>query len=513
MGSVARPPSAAAICYDGEMTPRELLSGLYQFDDECNVYVVVRGGGAVAIDFGSGRWLDQYATSGLPTIEHVFLTHHHSDQCAGLEGRSDWPFVIHAPIGDLPSISPQGVADYWQHRSDAGVPRSYDVLRRGIEHVSFDMAGFSDMIWRGGRVRCIHTPGPTRTAISVLMDIGRKQVLFCGDAAHAGATIHKPYMLEWDHWTGEGALAAFEGVERMRGLGIDLLCPAHGPVVTDSIRPMLGSLSKRLLDLYRVKGSICAGERDRYVTPTWTDDGALRITPGLYSTGGNTYVLQSASGEVMVVDPWRGENDALRALLEKLGNPRITAATATHYHADHCDMLNAMRDEFGALVLLHPRVAQPIADPGSLDVPWLPKEPIRADQAWPGEGNWSWNEYTFDIAPLAGQTWWHCGFCVTIDGVKVAFTGDSFQPPSRWNGTGGFCSFNGSRFETGFVRSARRVMAWKPNIIAAGHGTFVHYRASYFRKVIHWAARAEAAVKALCPSGRLEDDYYRHNHR
>ena len=327
MGSVARPPSAAAICYDGEMTPRELLSGLYQFDDECNVYVVVRGGGAVAIDFGSGRWLDQYATSGLPTIEHVFLTHHHSDQCAGLEGRSDWPFVIHAPIGDLPSISPQGVADYWQHRSDAGVPRSYDVLRRGIEHVSFDMAGFSDMFWRGGRVRFIHTPGHTRTAISVLMDIGRKQVLFCGDAAHAGATIHKPYMLEWDHWTGEGALAGFEGVERMRGLGIDLLCPAHGPVVTDSIRPMLGSLSKRLLDLYRVKGSICAGERDRYVTPTWTDDGALRITPGLYSTGGNTYVLQSASGEVMVVDPWRGENDALRALLEKLGNPRITAAT------------------------------------------------------------------------------------------------------------------------------------------------------------------------------------------
>ena len=83
----------------------------------------------------------------------------------------------------------------------------------------------------------------------------------------------------------------------------------------------------------------------------------------------------------------------------------------------------------------------------------------------------------------------------------------SFQPPSRWNGTGGFCVANGSRFRDGFIPSARLALDWRPDIVATEHATFYRFAPSRFRKIIAWAGRAETAVRALCPGGRI-DEYY-----
>jgi hypothetical protein len=95
-----------------------------------------------------------------------------------------------------------------------------------------------------------------------------------------------------------------------------------------------------------------------------------------------------------------------------------------------------------------------------------------------------------------------------IDGQHVVIGGDSFQPTSRWNGTGGFCAYNGSRFAEGFIASAELLLSWKPDIIATGHGTYYRFKPSKFRKIIRWAKSAQKAVHALCPNGELERDYY-----
>ncbi len=134
---------------------------------------------------------------------------------------------------------------------------------------------------------------------------------------------------------------------------------------------------------------------------------------------------------------------------------------------------------------------------GALDVPWLPKSPVIPDSLLPENGEWAWNEYVFRVAHFPGQTWWHCALMTTIAGQKVFFGGDNFQPPSRWNGTGGFSAFNGSHFKRGYMPSVRLVQKWKPDVMACGHGTYVWYNAQYYRKVLSWAAHAEAAVKAL----------------
>jgi glyoxylase-like metal-dependent hydrolase (beta-lactamase superfamily II) len=167
-----------------------------------------------------------------------------------------------------------------------------------------------------------------------------------------------------------------------------------------------------------------------------------------------------------------------------------------------------LQRKYGTQAWLHPLVAEPLHHADKMIVPWLPVEPIRADALWQTRGTWKWNEYRIKVAPWSGQTRWHCVFMTTIDGNRVAFGGDSFQPSSRWNGTGGFCAYNDSRFKEGFARSAELLRMWEPDIVACGHGTYYNYRKAKFMKIERWAQQTERAVRALCPSGRLQTDYY-----
>jgi glyoxylase-like metal-dependent hydrolase (beta-lactamase superfamily II) len=488
--------------------PEQILPDLWRFAGASNVYVIKRGDRAIAIDFGDGAWLAALPALGIQQLHHVFLTHHHADQCDRLQAQTAWPFTVHAPVGEEKFLDPLMLARGSVQIQGKGCPGSYAVLPGGVPNVRYDMAGFTDLFWEDQRIRFLHTPGHGPNACSVILDHDGKQVVFCGDAAHAGGTIWQPFHLEWDHWTGTGVLAAWEGVMRLHGIGVDLLCPAHGPVIDKAPRVTLKKLADRLMDLYVAKGQISPGENDDYVTPEIMACGARCVLPSLYQFGVNGYLLRAANGEALVIDPFSEDMPALDALLAALGNVRPTATTATHYHLDHCDAIPVMRKRFKTIAYLHPWLAEPLRHIHDLTVPWLPMQPIVADELWPEQGMWRWNEYEFKVAPWPGQTRWHCVFMTEIDGKSVVIGGDTYQPSSRWNGTGGFCAYNGSRFAEGFIASAKLMLEWKPDMIATGHGTYYRFHASKFRKVMRWAKAAERAVQALCPSGDLDQDYY-----
>jgi len=417
---------------------------------------------------------------------------------------------VHAPAGEESFLSPGGVRAFWRSRREMGCPASYSVLGRGLRNVRYDMGEAADLFWDDLRIRFLATPGHGPNAHSVILNWDGKQIVFCGDAAHAGATVWQPYHLEWDHWTGLGPLTAWRGLRQVSEIGIDLLCPSHGPVIRERPAAVLRQLLKKLMAFYEAKGAVASGERDEFWPASSFGAGAKRVLPHLYHFGCNGFMLLSEKGEALIVDPTVNDMEAMNRLHARLGKPKITAAIASHFHLDHTDAIPMLQKRHGTRAYLHPSVAKPIEDRKKFDVPWLTPFDVRADELLPERGHWLWNEYRFRVAPFPGQTWWHGAYQTEIDGTKVFFGGDNFQPASRWNGTGGFCSYNGSRFREGFVRSAQLVLDWSPDLLCNGHGTFFKFRPSRFRKIKNWALKTERATKALCPSGRLEKDYYMH---
>jgi len=486
------------------------MEDLFCFEDTCNVYVVRRGDRATAIDVGSGRWMKQLRALGVRKLDHVLLTHHHADQCEGLLNTKRNGVQIHAPVGEERFLEPKQVREFWRQRRWGGCPTSYSVLPRGIRGARYDMVEARDLFWQGMQIRFLLTPGHGPNAQSVILNLAGKQVVLCGDAAHAGATIWEPYHLEWDHWTGGGALAAWTGLSRLQQVGMDLLCPAHGPTVDQKPAAMLKQLMAKLMKFYQSKLSVCAGESDEYWPATPFGPTAMKMLPHLYQFGGNGYLLLSDAGEALIVDPTLGDLEAMRRLHKRLREPRITAAISSHYHCDHSDGIPVLQKDYGTRAYLHPAVAKPIEDYLRYDVPWMTRGNIHADELLPENGEWQWNEYAFRVAHFPGQTWWHAAYQAEIDGVQVFFGGDNFQPNCRWNGTGGYCSFNGSRFREGYVPSAQLVLDWKPDVFCNGHKNFFKFRPSHFRKIQKWALATEKAVADLCPSGDLKKDYYMH---
>jgi glyoxylase-like metal-dependent hydrolase (beta-lactamase superfamily II) len=493
------------------MRAERLLPDLFLFRDTCNAWVLRDGAEAIAVDFGSGKWMSHLPKLGIRRLARVYLTHGHADQCAGLLARKAWPFEIHAPVAERAFLDPAELRAARAATGGSVCPPSYAPLPRGIPGIRFDLAGFGDCRWGGRKLRFLSTPGHGRGAVSVIADVNGRQVAFCGDAAFAGGRLWEPYHLEWHHLHPDGTLAALEGVRRLAALGSDLLCPSHGPAVASGARAELLKLAARLERLLAARGSACPGEPDRLAGEEGVDGGFARLSPSLWRFGTNGYLLLSGTGEALVVDPQERALPAMDDLLRRLGGPRLTAAVVTHHHLDHCDGVPALRRR-GVRAWFHPWVAGWLRRAGSGDDPWfdklVPRKPIRGGRAWPVEGRWRWNEYVFDVAPSPGQTWWHCAFMTVVDGRKVMFSGDNFQPPSRWYGHGGFCAWNTSRPAAGYGRSARLVLRWKPDLLACGHGTAFRFAPSHFRKVAAWARDAEEALRGLCVHGDPERDYH-----
>ena len=424
-----------------------------------------------------------------------------------------WPFAVHAPAGEEQFLLPEKVRELWRYAAKGAVfPLGYGLLPRGTSAPVFDLIRTrrftrSDCACASCRRR---GTGRSRSRSSWNSRGSRSRFLRRPDAAAAGGKIHSAAAnLEWDHYRAIGAIEAWRGIRRLKNpRGSTCRAGRHGPVER-SPRRCLESLDRRLLDFIRAKGSICEGERDDFIAPETLACGAHRISPHLFRFGHNSYLLASESRETLVVDPYDGA-DMLEALLKETGLRGPGTMLVTHYHGDHSAGIPWYRKRFGAKAVLHPAIEEGLRRAIKLGAPYAPDPALKihADELWPWRGTRRWNEYKFRVAHWPGQTWWHCAFMAAIDGRKVLFGGDSFQPATRWEGTGGFCAVNNSRFRDGFIPSARLAMAWRPDILANGHRTTFRYTDSRFRRIIRWARRAERAVRALCPAGDLERDYY-----
>ncbi len=186
----------------------QLSPHLYRYRDTCNVYLVVSGSAALAIDFGSGEILGELAGAGVDQLEWVLHTHHHRDQCQG-----DWRLDgtdtrIAVPRREISFLNYAG--SFWRHKrtvSNYEMQSEFQTLAESLP-AHARLPDFEYFRWREYSFEVLPSPGHTKGSISLLAEIDGRRVAFCGDLIAAPGKVHRIHDLQWGYNELDGINAA-----------------------------------------------------------------------------------------------------------------------------------------------------------------------------------------------------------------------------------------------------------------------------------------------------------------
>lgn len=209
-------------------------------------------------------------------IGGVLLTHSHLDHSEGVEGlgapllwgergSSDEAAELEAAARGEARTGGGGPGPAAEAGAPTGVAGSAGVAR------SDAVAG--EPLARAGPLEVLPTPGHAPDHVCFLLGL----TCFCGDLVLGeGSSIVPP---------GGGSLAAYlDSLARLRDLDPDLLCPGHGPWITEPAAKLTEYREHRLERERRLLAALEAGERsrERLLDAVWDDvPAALRPAAAL----------------------------------------------------------------------------------------------------------------------------------------------------------------------------------------------------------------------------------------
>jgi glyoxylase-like metal-dependent hydrolase (beta-lactamase superfamily II) len=166
--------------------------------------------------------------------------------------------------------------------------------------------------------------------------------------------------------------------------------------------------------------------------------------------------------------PWLASLPALR---RHHGVTAVTVALPTHYHDDHVAGMPLLRDVEGTELWIPANVAPTLADPLREDLPCQWYDPIPADRIIPLDEPFTWNEYTITAYEQPGHTLYAVAYAMTVDDVKVVFTGDQQQGLGGRDGRRDIMNYQyRNLFRLGdYSRSAELYRRIAPGLMATGH--------------------------------------------
>jgi len=151
------------------------------------------------------------------------------------------------------------------------------------------------------------------------------------------------------------------------------------------------------------------------------------------------------------------------------GLKSVDVAMPSHMHDDHLNGFPHLVRHHGAKVWCYANMVDVLQNPRGYNLGCILGEPIKIDRSFGNGETFKWEEFEFQVFHSPGHTEYQMVLFSTIDGARVAFTGDAFFP--RGDGTLRHnLIFRNWVENDSHVKSIRTILEHEPNIVAPGHG-------------------------------------------
>jgi len=177
---------------------------------------------------------------------------------------------------------------------------------------------------------------------------------------------------------------------------------------------------------------------------------------------------------------------------------KIDVSSFSHYHDDHAIRAWELYRE-GTVNWVYENMADIFAHPSRYRLPCLIPFAIPAARILHDGEKVRWEEYELEFFHLPGQTEFHQGLLVTIDGRRVLFTGDD-----TWNKefpekvrNGPLVPQNEYLLDSGFIACARKMIACRPDLVCPAHTEEYSPTARDLEEFLGWALRLRELMTSL----------------
>jgi glyoxylase-like metal-dependent hydrolase (beta-lactamase superfamily II) len=141
-------------------------------------------------------------------------------------------------------------------------------------------------------------------------------------------------------------------------------------------------------------------------------------------------------------------------------------------HDDHLNGFPHLVRKEGTRIWCYENMVDVLRNPRGHNLGCILGEPIEVARSFRHGERFKWEEYDFEVTHSPGHTEYQMALFVTIDGARVAFTGDAFFSPTDPNA--GVLRHNlifRNHVESdSHVKSIRNLIEHEPSVIAPGHG-------------------------------------------
>ncbi len=440
-GATAKPAERAS-AFQPATKPRKITESLWAFEDTCEVYVVRDGSRCVLIDFGSGRILDHLPGLGIDHVDWILHTHHHREQCQGDHKAVSRGIPIAVPAHERHLFS--DAENHWRNRRVFhlyNMRNDFNTVTRNIP-VARLLTDYSTFRWRDRDFFIVPTPGHTPGSITILTTIDGKRAAFSGDLMYAEGKLVDLYDTQITYAGAEGIDLGLYSLAQLREQRPELLCPSHGTVYSDPDHAIAETM-RVLRDYFKF-----------FFNELAVDYHPFAVSPHLIASSGTTssfYAILSDSGKAMFIDygsasnrhfstflDATGVNDRIRFVEHSIGDLRrnfgmksIDVAMPSHMHDDHLNGFPHLQRHFATKVWCYENMVDILENPRGKNLGCILGEPFKVARTFRHRERFQWEEFEFEVTHSPGHTEYQMALFVTIDGQRVAFTGDAFFPPTR----------------------------------------------------------------------------------